>query len=207
MATKLTLDYDLISGPWGNANIRTKIDGPEESLPFDYIYLEETPLEVLKFLVRDYNVNKFLDIRTNNVTNFDFKDHSLYYGLSIEEVSLKGATIDGKLDKDIDLSFLSKKDFGKNHYEGLVKSLISKYIIKTHTEYGPIVGGLRFKGDDGRGPRPSYEKEVIENYFEDRRKSKNLEKEKKLLQIIEYSQAVLNKPEFSIKDLEKLASI
>lgn len=205
MPTKLSLKYQIISGPYGNVFIQTKIDGEPEELPFKSIYLKESPKEVLKNLGRNYNVAEYKDIELNEASSFNYKKHYIHYGLSIKESNLEGVIIKNKI-KNVKLSFLPKLSLSKEELQGKVKSLIGRYIVTTHTEYGPIMGGFRFDGDDGRGPRPSYEEQVTNNYFQDRKNNKDELKEKQLSQILEYAQVILNKPDFSIKNLEEMVS-
>ena len=207
MPTKLTLDWDVLSGPFGNGlkSIRTKIDGKPEKLPFEQIYLKESPFEVLKFLARDYNVNTYLDIQTNIISSFDFKKHSIGYGFSIQESKLSGVKINNKIKKDLDFSFIPAKKDSEKDYQELIKNLIREYIVVKHTMKGPIYGGIKFGEIGGRGPQSDTWEET-KNYFKDRKNPKkiNPEKEKQLFQIIEYAQVILNNPKFSLSNLEKL---
>lgn len=195
--TKLTLEYDIISGPYGNVNIQTKIDGKPEKLPFESIYLKESPFEVLKNLGINYEVNEYKNLEISSISRFEFKKHNILYGLSIKESNLEGATIHNKI-KDVNLSFLPKLKLHKEESEERVKGLIGKYIVITHTEYGPI-----FQTNMGL---ESSDIEVTENYFQDRENKKEELKEKQLSQILEYAQAILDKPKFSIKNLEEMVS-
>ncbi len=198
MGTNLTLNYSIISGSFGNISIRTKINGKPEKLPFESMYFKETPKEVLKNLVGDYNVKNYLDLETNSLSRFEFKKHTLFYGLSIKEANLEGVIINNEI-KNINLSFISKSKKNKEDNKGSVKGLIRKYLVTTHTEYGPIYLAK------GKGPQ-SDNHYKIENYFEKRKKSKNPEQEKQLSQILEYAQVILDKPNFSINNLEEMVS-
>ena len=40
MGTKLSLNYSILSGPYGNAWIKKKINSKPEKLPFESIYLK-----------------------------------------------------------------------------------------------------------------------------------------------------------------------
>jgi len=206
MGTKLSLDYDIISGPWGNTCIQTKIGGKPEKLPFEYEYFKESSVEVLSVLGKNYNVSKYKDIEINENSTFEFKKHLLNYGFSVREANLPGITIHNSIYKYVNLSFLPKPALTKNDLEGKVKGLIRKYIVTTYIKHGPIMGGFRFNGDDGIGPRLSSEETITKNYFEERKNKKDELKERQLEQIIEYAQAILNNSKFSLKDLEKMVS-
>ena len=206
MGTKLSLDYDIISGPWGNTCIQTKIGGKPEKLPFEYEYFKESSVEVLSVLGKNYNVSKYKDIEINENSTFEFKKHLLNYGFSVREANLPGITIHNSIYKYVNLSFLPKPALTKNDLEGKVKGLIRKYIVTTYIKHGPIMGGFRFNGDDGKGPRSSSEETITKNYFEERKNKKDELKERQLEQIIEYAQAILNNSKFSLKDLEKMVS-
>ena len=205
MGTKLSLGYDIISGPWGNTEIKTKINGKPEKLPFEYGYFKESSMEVLSVLGKNYNVSKYKDIETNENSTFEFKKHLLNYGFSVREANLPGITIHNSIYKYVNLSFLQKPALTKNDLEGKVKGLIRKYIVTTYIKHGPIMGGFRFNGDDGIGPRSSSEETITKNYFEERKNKKDELKERQLEQIIDYVQIILDNPKFSLKDLEKLS--
>ncbi len=214
MPTKLTLKYQIISGPYGNVFIQTKIDGEPEELPFKSIYLKESPKEVLKHLIGNYLITEYLDINPalahspgfgdiSEASPFTYKEHLIQNnGFSIQHSRLVGVTINNSVYNDINLSFLPKRKL--ENKEQRIKELIEAYLVVTNTKYGPIIGGLRFEGDDGIGPRPSYEEQVTKDYFKERKKSKDAKKEKQLSQILEYAQVILNKPKFSIKNLEEM---
>ena len=176
-------------------------------LPFDSIYLKETPFEVLKFLVKDYQIKRYLDITTNEQSFFKVGGTKGFYGFSIENGDLKGVEIYNSVNKELDLSFLSKLNLNAEQGKRKIENLIRKYLITTHTKYGPITGGLIPSGQiGGKCPHPSSEEKITYNYFEERKKSENPEKEKELFQILQYAKGMLNKPNFSIKNLEELVS-
>ena len=198
MPTKLSLDYQLMSGPLYKNSFK---------FPFDSIYLKETPFEVLKFLVKNYQIKKYLDINTNEQSFFNLGGIKGLYGFSIENGDLKGVEIYNSVNKELDLSFLSKLNLNEEQGKRKIEDLIRKYLITTHTKYGPITGGLIPSGQiGGKGPHPSSEEKITYNYFEERKKSENPEKEKELFQILQYAKGILNKSNFSIKNLEKMVS-
>lgn len=195
MATLLNLKYDIVRGPFGNTFIKTKIDGKPEKLPFESIYLREAPKEVLKFLSGKYNIRQYRNLEFNELSHFNYKKHSIFYGFSIQEANLEGVIIKNKI-KNAALSFLPKLNLTKEKFQGKVGYLISEYAITNYTEYGPIF-------QTPRGPK-SRSIKVTKNYFQDRKTKINPEKEEHLSQILEYAQVVLDKPNFSMKDLEKM---
>lgn len=203
MPTKLSLDFELITGTLYNNNYK---------LPFGSIYLKETPFEVLKFLVKDYQIGRYLDISTNERSIFNVQGIKGYYDLSIENCDLKGdlkgVIINNEIKKDVNLSFLHKLNLIKEQGKRKIEYLVKKYLVTTHTEYGPITGGLIPDGEiGGIGAHYSSETRVTDNYFEERKKSENPETEKQLSQILQYSRAILDNPKFSIKNLEELVSV
>lgn len=195
MSTKLTLNYQIISGPYGNGWIKTKIDAKPEKLPFELMYLKENPKEVLKELVKKYIISEYKDLEMSK-SLFKYKKHLLSYGLSIKEANLEGVTINNSVYKTANLSFLPKLNLTKEKLQGKVRDLILEHAITTYIEYGPIF-------QTPIGPK-SHNIQVTENYFKNRKDKKNPEKEKQLKQILEYAQVVLYRPNFSIKDLEKM---
>ncbi len=208
--TKLDLNYSIVSGPYGNVWIKTKIDGKPEKLPFESMYLKENPKEVLSFLAKEYLVTKYLDIdptskhspRFGDISEgqtFDYKGHLiLSNGFSIQHSKLEGVTINNEFHKNVNISFLPKRTIEKK--EENIKNLIKTYIVRTNTFPEHFYNNLR------TGCHEVTTKTTTTNYFQERKKKKDELKEKQLSQILEYAQIILNKPEFSINNLEEMAS-
>lgn len=207
--TKLSLKYSIISGPYGNGWIKTKIDGKPERLPFESMYFKESPKEVLSFLINDYLITKYLDInpthkhspRFGDISEdqlFYFKDHLISNsGLSIQNSGLEGVTINNSIYNEINLSFLPK--YAIENKKENIKNLIETYLIRTNIISIQIIPKDRTSDN-------FYEEESTSNYFQDRKKQKDELKERQLEQIIEYAQVVLDKSNLSIKNLEKMVS-
>src|SRR3989344_4667195 len=174
MTTKLTLNYKNLSGNNGKLN-----------LPFNFDYLKESPFEILKNLAINYNINEYLGIKTGYFTPFRLNDstnHPIEYGFSIEESKEKETISVEELLKNKLSFFHSIPNESKEYQKLRIKSLIKTYLVQ-EVKNGKI---------------------EIHNYFEERKISKIPEKEEKISQIIEYAQATLNKPEFSLSNLEEL---
>ncbi len=208
--TKLSLIYSVVSGPYGNGWIKTKIDGKPEKLPFESMYLKENPKEVLSFLAKEYLVTKYLDIdptskhspRFGDISegqSFHYKDHLiLNNGLSIQNSGLEGVTINNSIYNNINLSFLPKYEI-KNPKEN-IRNLIKTYLVITNTFPQDFFTNRR------TGITEYSEKTTTKNYFQDRKNKKDSEKERQLSQVLEYAQIILDEPNFSIKALEEMVS-
>ena len=209
MGTKLSLNYRIISGPLGNVGIRTRIDDLKgEKLPFELMYFKETPKEILKFLAKEYLVTEYLDINPtkshsprfgdmSQISTFYYKKHLISNnGFSIQNSNLEGVTINNKFHKKVDLSFLPKEK--QEEDEKRIISLIKTYLIRTDTFPEHFYLNRR------TGMSECTEKTTTTNYLEKRKIEKDELKEKQLEQIIDYAQIILDKPNFSLKDLEKL---
>ena len=117
-------------------------------------------------------MNNYLDLNTNRISSFEFKKHTFLYGLSIKEANLEGVIINNEI-KNVNLSFIPRLNLIKEQEKRKIKDLIKKYLVTTHTKYGPIF-------QTGRGPE-SDDTQVTDNYFEERKKSKDDKKKNNFL--------------------------
>lgn len=209
--TKLDLNYSIVSGPFGKVWIKTKINGKEEKLPFESMYLKENPKEVLSFLFsKEYLITKYLDIDPTSkhspefgdiseAQTFDYKGHLiLSNGFSIQHSGLEGVKINNSVYTNVNFSFFPKKVI--NDKQENIKNLIKTYLVITNTLPEHFYNNLR------TGCHEVTTKTTTTNYFQDRKNKKDSEKEKKLSQVLEYAQIVLDNPNFSIKNLEEIVS-
>lgn len=208
--TRLSLKYEIISGPFGNGWIKTDINSKPEKLPFESMYLKESPKEVLSFLAKEYLITKYLDIdptrkhspRFGDISegqSFHYKDHLIQNnGFSIQHSGLEGVTINNSVYNNINFSFIPKKVI--NDKQENIKNLIKTYLVITNTFPQDFFTNRR------TGITEYGEKTTTKNYFEERKKSKDSEKERQLSQVLEYAQIILDNPNFSINDLEEMVS-
>jgi len=101
-----------------------------------------------------------------------------------------------KFVEEIDFSEFGEVEMNPKEKLKLIKEFGEKYLITTRIKKGPVYI------QPGIGPS-HHETKIIENYFENRIKNRNLEKEQNLIDLLRYSNVLIER-NLSLPELEEI---
>ncbi|OYT36812.1 hypothetical protein B6U91_00345 [Candidatus Pacearchaeota archaeon ex4484_71] len=167
-------------------------------------YCSESPREVLNNLSQRFLIHRYKDL---NVT-FPYiperlkKDTKsiLFGGIGIEEIDTErtGLSVNRGLE-ELTLNF-PEANLSYKEKEEIIHRMILENFIDTEI----LGGGYLLEGPGRRTIDEKPDKQRAINYFKTRKKRKDEEKEREIIQAIEYSSAILGR-EIGLKTLERMS--